>query len=151
MVPAPNRGKLSAGRWLTAKKHVVSKCCMAASVTGEQARVRRGSYVLFDERRSPSPFSSCVCARCAHDLLNHLVRPQQQRLGNGEAERLGGLEVDDELELRRPFDRNFARIGAPENFVDVNGGPPEQVRQASHEGATVHSSDLRLGGMLAFD
>ena len=33
-------------------------------------------------------------------LLDHLIRPLQQRLGDRQAEGLGGLEVDDQLELR---------------------------------------------------
>src|SRR5713226_1549343 len=32
-------------------------------------------------------------------LLDHLIRPEKERWGDGEAERLGGLEVDDQLEL----------------------------------------------------
>src|SRR5262245_16137422 len=32
--------------------------------------------------------------------LNHLIRPQQVRLRDVDAERLGGLEVDDHFELR---------------------------------------------------
>ena len=32
-------------------------------------------------------------------LLDHLVRLEQERRGHGEAERLGGLEVDDQVEL----------------------------------------------------
>jgi hypothetical protein len=34
-------------------------------------------------------------------LLDHLVRDGQQRFGDGKAERLGGLHVDDEFELSR--------------------------------------------------
>ena len=34
-----------------------------------------------------------------HGLLNHLIRPQQQRRRDREAEGLGGLEVDHELVL----------------------------------------------------
>src|SRR5713101_5743230 len=34
-----------------------------------------------------------------------LIRPQQQRRRDRQAERLRGLEVDDQLELRRLFDR----------------------------------------------
>ena len=33
-----------------------------------------------------------------HALFDHVICPQQQRLRDGEPERLGGLEVDDELE-----------------------------------------------------
>ncbi len=36
-----------------------------------------------------------------HGLLDHLVRPDQQRLRNRQAEGLRGLEVDDQLERRR--------------------------------------------------
>jgi hypothetical protein len=34
-------------------------------------------------------------------LLDHLIGGGQQRFRNGEAERLGGLEVDDEFEFGR--------------------------------------------------
>jgi hypothetical protein len=36
--------------------------------------------------------------------FNHLIRPRKQRPRDGEAERLGGLEVDHHLELRRLLD-----------------------------------------------
>jgi hypothetical protein len=36
--------------------------------------------------------------------LYYLIRPQQQRRRDREAERLGGLEVDDELERSRLLD-----------------------------------------------
>jgi hypothetical protein len=45
-------------------------------------------------------------------LFDHLIRPQQQRQWDGEAERLGGLEVDDELEPGWPLDRNVCWLGA---------------------------------------
>ena len=37
-------------------------------------------------------------------LLDHLIRPLQERGRDREAERLGGLEVDHQLELRGLFD-----------------------------------------------
>jgi hypothetical protein len=44
--------------------------------------------------------------------LNDLVSGGQQRFRDGEAERLGGLEVDDEFELCRLLDRQVGRFGA---------------------------------------
>jgi hypothetical protein len=38
-------------------------------------------------------------------LFDHLVSPGEDRRRDGEAERLVGLEVDDELKLRWPLDR----------------------------------------------
>ena len=54
---------------------------------------------LCDRRRS---------ARSRHwprPLLNHFICAQEQRLRDRDAERLCGLHVDAELELRRPLDR----------------------------------------------
>src|SRR6266481_4364542 len=43
--------------------------------------------------------------------INHLIRPLQERLGDGRAERLGGLEVDDQLEVRRLLDGQIGGLG----------------------------------------
>src|SRR5712692_3896223 len=45
-------------------------------------------------------------------LLDHLVRLEEERRGDREAERLGGLEIDDELELHRPFHRQVGGLRA---------------------------------------
>jgi hypothetical protein len=44
-------------------------------------------------------------ASVEHALLDDLVRPPQHRRRNRKAERLGGLEIDHQLQLRRLFDR----------------------------------------------
>jgi len=56
------------------------------------------------------------------DLLDHLIRPRQQSRRNREAERLGGLEVDDKLELRRLFDAEVGRFHALEDSRNVARG-----------------------------
>ena len=45
-------------------------------------------------------------------LLDGLVRPQQNRLRDREAERLGDLEVDHQLEPGRLFDREIGGLRA---------------------------------------
>jgi len=52
-----------------------------------------------------------------HALFDHLVRLQQQCLRDRQAQGLGGLHVDDELELGRSFDRQTGWLGALEDFV----------------------------------
>ena len=54
------------------------------------------------ERPASLPLILHFLRRCIRNVagsLNHLVRLEEEYQGDGEAERLGGLEVDDELEL----------------------------------------------------
>src|SRR5262249_52628836 len=50
---------------------------------------------LFSLTHVPSPLATPCTS-----LSDHLVRLEEERRGNREAERFGGLEVDDQLELR---------------------------------------------------
>ena len=55
-----------------------------------------------------------------------------------ESERLGGRQVDDEIELGRLLDREVGRLGAAQNPVDIAACAPEQigvVRAIGHETA----------------
>jgi hypothetical protein len=45
-----------------------------------------------------------------------LVRPQQQRLWDRKAERLGGLEIDDQFELRGLLDGEVGGFGTLEDL-----------------------------------
>jgi len=56
--------------------------------------------------------------------FNDLIGEQQRRLRDGQPERLGGLEVDHQLEARRLCDWGIARIGARHNFGNVPCGAP---------------------------
>ena len=48
-------------------------------------------------------------------LLDHLIGAPQQRKRKGEAERSGGLEIDEQLDLGRLLDRQIRRLGARKN------------------------------------
>src|SRR4030095_6410195 len=62
----------------------------------------------------------------AASLLDHLIRPRQQRGRDREAERLGCLEVDQQFERRGLLNREISGLCAFENLVDVRRGPPKQ-------------------------
>ena len=58
-------------------------------------------------------------------LFDHLVGERQERLGDRQAERLGGLEVDDQVELGRLLDRDVVRLSPAKNLIDHLSGAPE--------------------------
>ena len=56
------------------------------------------------------------------DLFDHLVGAALHRLWHGNAERLGGLEIDDQLDFRWLLDWQVGRLLALENSAGVNAG-----------------------------
>ena len=52
-------------------------------------------------------------------LANHLIRLEQEAWGDDQAERLGGLEIDDQLELHGLLDREVAWFGTFEDAILV--------------------------------
>ena len=79
-----------------------------------------GTYVPVEE---PSTASEAVVSRRskADHLFDHLVGAREQRWRHLQAERLGGFEVDDQLEPGRKFDREIGRLGTFQNFVHEVG------------------------------
>ena len=64
---------------------------------------------------------SALCQkRTSRRLFDHLVGAAEQRPRNGEAERLCGLEVDDQFDFRRLHHRQVGRLLALENFPGVD-------------------------------
>jgi hypothetical protein len=57
-------------------------------------------------------------------LVDHMVRPQQDRLRDREPQGLRRLEVDDQLKLGGLFHGKVGGLRAFENLVDVGRGPP---------------------------
>ena len=55
-------------------------------------------------------------------LVDHLGGANKKRVWYGEAERLGGLEVDHELEFGGPHDRQVGGFLAVENPSGINAG-----------------------------
>ena len=58
-------------------------------------------------------------------LLDLLICPPQHRLRDRQAERLGGLDVNHQLELRGLFDQEVSRPGAAKDPVDVDDALPD--------------------------
>src|SRR5439155_21860871 len=76
-------------------------------------------------------------------LLDHVVRPKQHRLWDGQPQSLRGSEIDHQLELRRLLDGQVGRLGALQDLVYVGGRPPEHVPNAG----PVRQQAASLGGL----
>src|SRR5215813_11801343 len=65
--------------------------------------------------------------------LDHLIRPRQERRWDCQAEGLGRLEIDDQLELGGLLDRQVACLRSFQNLVYVGGGAPMGVGEVRAE------------------
>jgi hypothetical protein len=64
-------------------------------------------------------------------LLDYFVGPSQDVRWNRQADLLGCFEIDNELELSRPFNGKISGLGAFKDFVDVDGGALENFVSVS--------------------
>src|SRR5271165_3289081 len=76
--------------------------------------------------------------------FDDLVGAGEDRLRHGQAERLGGLQIDDQLEGGRLLDRQIGGLGALENLSGINAelaiyigeARPIADQAAGHDGLT---------------
>ena len=59
--------------------------------------------------------------------LDHLVGPQQKRRRNGYPQRVSSSHVDHRFEFRRPYDRQFTRIGPSRDLTSKDTYQPIQA------------------------
>src|SRR5271166_483807 len=62
--------------------------------------------------------------------FDDLVGAGEDRWRDRQAERLGGVEIDDQLECCRLLDRRVGRLGALADLPDVNANPAMDNREA---------------------
>jgi hypothetical protein len=62
-----------------------------------------------------------------NSILDHVVGLKEKSLWEFDAERLGRLEVEHEVELRGPLDRQVTRFFAFENPIYVHQATTKQV------------------------
>jgi ABC transporter substrate binding protein len=79
------------------------------------------------------------------DLLDHLIGAAEQRERHGEAERPGGLQINDQLGFRRLLDRQVGRPLAFENPADAHANLAIRIRNA----ATV-AHQATAGGLIGY-
>ena len=72
---------------------------------------------------------------------DHLSCLEEERRGDGEAESLSDLEIDDQLERHGLLHGQVPRLGSLEDSVYVVGGTPVQVRETRSIGHQTASHD----------
>src|SRR5262245_13032760 len=87
------------------------------------------------------------------DSLDHFVRPAKYGLRDRQADRLGSLEVDDQLDLVEALHRQLRRVRAQEHPVHIRRRQPAyrvEVHAVPEEPSLVHAVPLvEHGGQLS--
>src|SRR5713101_2339795 len=103
-------------------------------------RVRLGKFVFSDAK----DFCNSIGQQETHapqqtaSLFDHLVGNGEHARWNGEAERLGGLEVDNEFEFGRLHDRHIGGLFAFDNSAGIKADLAinvPQLRTIAHQAA----------------
>ena len=79
--------------------------------------------------------------------LDHLVGPQQERLGDRQVQRLRSGQIDDKIVSGRLLDWKVAWLCPPQDFVDILGSAAKHirvVRPVGHQSARLHELPNRV-------
>ena len=84
------------------------------------------AHVRFTPKKRTCAVQLVMSAKCQKRTyaakkhsFDHLVGAGEQRRGDCKAERLGGLEIDGQVEFGRLDNRQVGRFGTPKNAPDV--------------------------------
>ena len=69
------------------------------------------------------------CEGAKSELFDHLISERKQHWWYLNSKRLGGLEVDHQLELDRHLNGKLARLLAAQDTVRIGGGAPIVIAQ----------------------
>jgi hypothetical protein len=98
-----------------------------------QARLKAGAQrtlaaVACTRLFGKAPRHVCGPPVCPAHLLDHLIRQEEQRWRHRDPQCLGGLEVDDELELHGLLHGQVGGLGPFEDLVHIGGRTAPHVR-----------------------
>src|SRR5213593_1529232 len=109
-------------------RNPASKCSCWRKASSGGAGASSAETWLLRQRRGVRGGQSLAGRLAGHlALFDHVVRSTKHRRRDRQAERSGGLEVDNKLELRGLLDREVSGFGTPEELVHIDGAALDEL------------------------
>ncbi len=129
-----------------AQQRAVERCCGMRCVGSggnngsEQAASQAPGRHIYASRCAlvAQVLLSLTGSRPVGTSLDYLIGTSEQGRRHFDAERLGGRQVDDEIELDRLLDRQVGRLCPAQDLIDIVAGAPvkiQEVRSIGHQTA----------------